>query len=65
MANYKDASQITRDVLLQLYCLQTQDDKVAFLLSLYRRLNEGERADFLSRITGRTEEKDLYIKNDN
>lgn len=53
MSKYKDVSQVTEGVLSRLYFLQTQDDKVRFLLTLYMRLDEEEQNAFLQLITGR------------
>ena len=53
MKDYKDVSQVTEGVLSRLYFLQTQDDKLRFLLSLYMRLDEEEKDAFLQLVTGK------------
>lgn len=53
MDNYKDVSQVTESVMSRLYFLQTQDDKLRFLLSLYIRLDEEEQNAFLQIVTGK------------
>ena len=52
MKDYKAVSQVTENVLARLYFLQTQDDKVRFLWSLYIRLDEEEQNAFLQLVTG-------------
>lgn len=52
MKDYKDVSQVTESVLSRLLFLQTQDNKVCFLLTLYMRLDEEEQNAFLQLVTG-------------
>lgn len=60
MDNYKDVSQVIENVMSDLYVKQAQDDKVRFLLTLYRRLEEEEQDVFLRIATDTAKSKDKY-----
>lgn len=60
MTDYKDVSQVTENVLSQIYSQQTKDNKLRVLLALYSRLNEEEQDDFLRLATDTAKTKDKY-----
>ncbi len=60
MKDYKDASQVTENVLSQLYGKQSKDRQLRFLLSLFMRLTEEQQDDFLRVATTRAKSKDKY-----
>lgn len=58
MTDYKDVSQVTENVLSQIYSQQTKDNKLRVLLALYSRLNEEEQDAFLRLATDTAKTKD-------
>ncbi len=60
MTDYKDVSQVTENVLSQIYSQQTKDNKLRVLLALYSRLNEEEQDAFLRLATDTAKTKDKY-----
>ena len=60
MSDYKDVSQVTENVLSQIYSQQTKDNKLRVLLALYSRLNEEEQDAFLRLATDTAKSKDKY-----
>lgn len=60
MDDYKDVSQVIENVMSDLYGKQAQDDKIRFLLTLYRRLDEEEQDVFLRIATDTAKSKDKY-----
>ena len=60
MSDYKDVSQVTENVLSQIYSQQTKDNKLRVLLALYSRLNEEEQDAFLRLATDTAKTKDKY-----
>ena len=60
MSDYKDVSQVTENVLSQIYSQQTKDNKLRVLLALYSRLNEEEQDAFLRLGTDTAKTKDKY-----
>lgn len=60
MDDYKDVSQVIENTMSDLYAKQTQDGKICFLLTLYRRLDEEEQDAFLRIATDTAKSKDKY-----
>lgn len=60
MSDYKDVSQVTENILSQIYDKQTKGSRLRVLLALYSRLDEEEQDAFLRLATDTAKSKDKY-----